>query len=114
LKGLIIGTFLFFVAQLLVWFTNNGQFLWPWFKKNPIIIAVVSGTVCGYMFIIGTRYIAEYYGGLVWPGRFIGFSAGILSFAFLTWYFLGEGINLKTAVSLVLAILLIVIQLFWK
>ena len=97
----------------MVWFQTNGQFMWPWFKKNPIIIAL-AGSVAGYMFIIATKYVAEYYDGLIWPGRFIGFSSGIMSFTFLTWYFLGEGINFKTAVSLFLAILLIVIQLFWK
>ena len=114
MKNLILGIFLFTAAQILVWFTNNGQFIWPFFKKNPAVIAVVSGTVCGYMFIMGTKYIAGYYDGLIWPGRFIGFSAGILCFAFLTWYFLGEGITIKTAISLVLAVCLILIQLFWK
>ena len=113
MKGLGFGIFLYFVAQLIVWFQTNGQFIWPFFKKYPVIIALV-GSVAGYLFIIGTKYVAGYYGGLVWPGRFIGFSAGILSFTFLTWYFLGEGINLKTAVSLLLAVCLILIQLFWK
>ena len=113
MKNLVFGISLFFTAQLLVWFQTNGQFIWPFFKKNPVLIAI-GGSVAGYLFIIGTKYIAEYYGGLVWPGRFIGFSAGIVSFTFLTWYFLGEGINLKTAVSLLLAICLILIQLFWK
>jgi hypothetical protein len=113
LKNLFFGIFLYFIAQLLVWFQTNGHFLWPWFKNNPILIAI-GGSVAGYLFIIGTTHVAGYYDGLVWPGRFIGFAAGILSFAFLTWYFLGEGINLKTAVSLLLAVCLILIQLFWK
>ena len=66
------------------------------------------------MFIMGTKYVAAYYDGLIWPGRFIGFSSGIFCFTILTWYFLGEGINVKTGISLLLAIALITIQLFWK
>ena len=36
------------------------------------------------------------------------------AFAFLTWYFMGEGINTKTMVSLALAFALICVQLLWK
>jgi len=55
-----------------------------------------------------------HFDGLLWPSRFIGFSTGIVTFAALTYIFMDEGINLKTAVSLVLALALIIIQLFWK
>lgn len=66
------------------------------------------------MFIRATAFIAAHYDGALWPGRFIGFSMGIFSFAFLTWAFMGEGINTKTMVSLLLAIALISVQLLWK
>ena len=105
---------LFFAGQTMIWFQTNGQFISPWAKKNPIIISVLGGTIISYMFIKATAYIAGYYDGALWPGRFIGFSLGIASFAFLTWYFMGEGINSKTMVSLGLAVLLICVQLFWK
>lgn len=105
---------LFLVGQTLIWFQTNGQFINDWAKRNPFIVSLVGGTVISYMFIHATRLIAEYYGGLVWPGRFIGFSMGITSFALLTWVFMGEGINMKTAVSLILAFALIAVQLFWK
>jgi len=105
---------LFFAGQTMIWFQTNGQFISPWAKKNTIIISVLGGTIISYMFIKATAYIAGYYDGALWPGRFIGFSLGITSFAFLTWYFMGEGINSKTMVSLGLAVLLICVQLFWK
>lgn len=105
---------LFLAGQTLIWFQTNGQFINEWAKKNPLILSVVGGTTISYMFIKATALIAEYYGGALWPGRFIGFSMGITSFAFLTWFFMGEGINMKTAVSLVLAFALISVQLFWK
>ena len=79
------------------------------YYSNQLPITVIS-----YMFIKATALIAAHYDGALWPGRFIGFSMGITSFAFLTWYFLGEGINAKTGVSLCLAFALISVQLFWK
>ena len=53
-------------------------------------------------------------GGLLWPARFIGFGVGMIIYAIGVWYFFSEGINMKTTVSLGLAILLIIIQVLWK
>ena len=39
---------------------------------------------------------------------------GIMSFAMLTNYFMGEGISTKVIVSLILAVTLVLIQVFWK
>jgi len=114
MKNLLIGMLLYFGAQLMVWYQTNSQFIWPWAKKHPFLIAMAFGGLTTYMFILGTKYVASYYGGILWPGRFIGFSVGVLIFAALTYLHLNEGINLKTAVSLVLATALIIIQLFWK
>jgi Kef-type K+ transport system membrane component KefB len=88
--------------------------MWPWFKKNPFIVALMGGTLVSYMFIKATAFVASYYDGLIWPGRFIGFAIGILSFALLTNYFMNEGVNAKTFISLILATAIIAIQLFWK
>jgi len=98
----------------MIWFQTNGQFVWPWFKKNPIIISVLGGTIISYIFIKATSLIANYYGGAIWPGRFIGFSLGILSFSTLTYFLMGEEINTKTAICLTLATCIILIQIFWK
>ena len=114
MRALIYGIFLFLLGQSLIWFQTNGQFLWTWCKKNPLLIAIIGGSTISYIFIEATRLIAEHYDGLLWPGRFLGFSMGITSFAFLTYYFMGEGITMKTWVSLGLAALLICVQLFWK
>lgn len=114
MRGLIYGILLFVLGQSMIWFQTNGQFVWPWFKKNPLLVSLMGGTIVSYMFIHATRMVAEYNNGLIWPGRFIGFSAGIITFAILTHYFLNEGITVKTAVSLFLAVCLVSIQLFWK
>ena len=114
MRGLLTGMLLFLAGQTMIWFQTNGQFISPWIKKNPIFVSILGGTIISYMFIRATALIAGYYDGAIWPGRFIGFSMGITSFAFLTWYFMGEGINTKTLDSLGLATCLICVQLFWK
>lgn len=113
MKNLLIGIGLYIISQTLVWFQSNGQFLWPFFKKNTWLIALLGSGV-GYMFIVGTKYIAEHYDGQIWPGRFIGFSIGMVTYAIFTYYFMGEGMNLKTTICLMLSFCIILIQIFWK
>tara|TARA_R110000744_G_scaffold129070_3_gene236408 strand:+ start:2464 stop:2763 length:300 start_codon:yes stop_codon:yes gene_type:complete len=99
---------------VLIWFQTNGQFLWKWFKENPLILSVVGGSIVSYAFIYATKFAYEHFDGLLWPGRFLGFALGISSYALLTWWFMGEGISAKTFVSLILSAVIISIQLFWK
>jgi hypothetical protein len=114
MSKLLIGFLLFFLGQGAVWFQTNGQFVWPWFKKNPLAVSVIMGTAISYILIYATRFMVDHFDGLLWPGRFIAFGSGIVSFTFLTWYFLGEGFTPKTAVSLIIACSLIGIQILWK
>jgi len=114
MRNLIVGVILFVFAQCLIWIQTNGQFVWPFFKKNPLLISIMGGTLISYVFIKGTALVAEHFDGLLWPGRFLGFSIGVFIFGYMTWHFLGEGLTTKTMVSLLLAFMLICVQLFWK
>lgn len=114
MKNLIIGVTLMVLGQTLIWYQTNGQFVWEWFKKNPLILSIGFGTIISYLFIYATRYLVAYFDGLLWPGRFIGFGMGMISFSILTWYFMGEGLSTKTIVSLGLALILVSIQILWK
>ena len=114
MRNLINGILLLAFGQALVWFQTNGQFIWPFFKRNPIIIAMIGGSIVSYTFILGTKALAEYYGGTLWPGRFIGFSVGMIIFTTLTYIIMNEGLNAKTLTSLMLAVILMCVQLFWK
>jgi hypothetical protein len=58
--------------------------------------------------------VVTYFGGTLWENRLLGFGMGMISFSLLTYIFMGEGVNLKTVVSLILATSLVLIQLFWK
>ena len=72
------------------------------------------GLPISYILIYASRYVVEGFDGLLWPGRLLGFSTGMIIMAGLTYLHLGEGITLKTAVTLVLAFAIVMIQLLWK
>jgi len=114
MRNLTIGLLLIFIGQAMIWFQTNGQFVWDSFKRNTLLLSVGLGSIISYLFIVGTRYLVVHFDGLLWPGRFIAFGMGIISFTALTWYYLGEGLSTKTIISLMLAFLLVGIQILWK
>lgn len=110
---LIIGTLLFLLGQTLVWYQINGQFLSTWMKEHPLAVSFL-GVPISYVYIYATRDLVNAFNGDLWPQRLIGFSMGMIAFAFLTWIHFHQAITLKTAVTLALATAIVVIQIVWK
>ena len=104
---------LIFISQLIIWFQINGQFISTWMKEHPLAVSFL-GVPISYVYIYATQYLVEAFNGDLWPQRLIGFSTGMFAFAFLTWFHLNQAITLKTAVTLALAIAIVVIQIIWK
>ena len=113
LNNLVVGITLFALTHIIIWFQVNGQFVWPWAKENPMLMAIL-GLPISYILIIATKYIVAGFDDLLWPGRFIGFGVGMVVYAIMVSYFFNEGINLKTLTSLILATGLVCVQVFWK
>jgi hypothetical protein len=113
IQKLIGGTLLFLLGQTLVWYQINGQFLSEWVKQRPFLMSCL-GIPISYVYIYATQYTTEAFDGDLWPQRLIGFSMGMIAFAFLTWIHLNQGITMKTAVTLALATAIVVIQIIWK
>ena len=114
MSKLVLGILCFALGQTMIWYQTNGQFKWKWVADHPILLALMFGAIISYTYILGTKYIVEHFDGLLWPGRLIGFGIGAICFAILTYIYMGEGITPKTAVSLILAITLVSIQILWK
>ena len=72
------------------------------------------GVPISYILIYASRYVVEGFDGLLWPGRLIGFSTGMVIMAILTYIHLDEGITFKTGVTLLLAFIIVMVQLYWK
>jgi len=114
MNNLIAAFALFFLAQGIVWFQTNGQFIWPWFDKHPILISFTIGGLAQLIFLTATNKAVEHFNGLFWPGRFIAFATGMVIFAGLTYLFRGEGMNVKTVICVLLSLAIICLQIFWK
>ena len=114
-KDLLIGIAAFFVAHVLTFYQLNGQFLksTDWFRNNVTAVAA-TGIILSFFYIWGTKYAVQGMGGLLWPARFIGFGVGMVIYAVMVNHYFSEGINTKTLTSLILALALICIQVFWK
>jgi len=113
LNNILTGLSLFFITHIIIWLQVNGQFIWPWAKDHPWIMATL-GLPISYILIVATKFIVAGFDGLLWPGRLVGFGSGMIVMAILTWYFLGEGLNTKTISSLLVATGLVCMQVFWK
>jgi len=112
-KSVLVGIVWFLLGHIAVFFQLNGQFKWDWFKDNTILLAI-CGIPISFLYIWGTKYAVEGFDGQLWPARFLGFSIGMVVYAFGVAYFFKQGITPKVAVSLVLASTLLAVQLFWK
>jgi hypothetical protein len=113
LTKFIYGCLYFILGQLLVWYQINGQFLNDWVKNNPIWVSLL-GIPISLVYIEGTRYLVESFNGEMWPQRLVGFAMGILTFAVLTYIHFGETLTPKTIVTVLLSLLIVLIQVFWK
>ena len=65
------------------------------------------------MFFKATRLSYIAFDGVLWPGRLIAFGISIIVFTMLTWVLLGEAITMKTFVSLILSIIIVLVQIIW-
>tara|TARA_A100001201_G_scaffold62170_1_gene59124 strand:- start:36 stop:386 length:351 start_codon:yes stop_codon:yes gene_type:complete len=113
ITALVLCLIIFFIVQVITWFQLNGQFFSPWFKNNVFLLCLM-GIPISWLYIEATRMGFIAFDGLIWPGRLLGFAMGILTFAICANVFMGEGLNTKTIISLVLATILTLIQVFWK
>jgi hypothetical protein len=112
-KQFFIMIGLVFLAQLVIWFQLNGQFIWQSFNKYTWALAIL-GVPISYILIKATKagYLA--FNGILWPQRLICFATGIIIFSILTWIFMDEGISTKTMICLILSVTIVLIQVLWN
>ena len=108
-KDVLMCVLLLFIAQIVIWFQLNGQLKWEWFKDNYFLMSLM-GIPISYVLLLTTKYGFQGFGEL-WPIRLMGFATGMISFPFITYFILGEGITLKTGISILLATVIMIIQL---
>lgn len=73
-----------------------------------------AGWPISLILIYASRYVVSGFDGLLWPGRLVGFASGMMVMALFTYIHMGEGISMKTGITLLLALAITLIQVFWR
>ena len=111
--ALLIGILLGFLAQTLTFFQLQGSLKYEWFKNN-YWLTVFMGIPISMLFMESVKQMVTAYGGQLWPSRLIGFSIGAIVFTWLSWWLFKEPLTMKTMVSLLFAVGILCVQIFWK
>lgn len=114
MKNLLLGMGLSLLAHIMIWFQANLQFFNVWAKNNMIAIALMFAVPISLCVIKSTSFLVAHFDGMFWPGRLLGFGMGSLVFATLIYTIMGEGINMKSFISILLSLVIVLIQIFWK
>jgi hypothetical protein len=111
--ALLIGIGFGFLAQISTFFQLQGPLKFEWFKNN-YWLTVLMGIPISMMFIESVKHMVIAYNGQMWPSRLIGFSIGAVVFTWLSWWLFKEPLTMKTMVSLLFAVGILGVQIFWK
>ena len=108
---MVIAIILFFLNNIIIWYQLNSQLVWEWAKTSKAMwFSALLGVPISLFFWYATRIGYEGFGNL-WSVRFIGFATSMLTFPVMTYFYLGEVITLKTGITIILAIIIMLLQL---
>jgi hypothetical protein len=111
--NLLIGMFFGFLAQVATFYQLQGPLKFEWFKNN-YWLTVLMGIPISMLFMYSVKNMVMAFDGQMWPSRLIGFSIGAIVFSLLSWTIFNEPLTTKTIVCLVLAVAILLVQLFMK
>lgn len=101
---------LFFLNNIIIWYQLNSQLVWEWAKTSKAIwFSALLGVPISLFFLYATRIGYEGFGNL-WAVRFMGFATSMMTFPIMTYFYLGEVITLKTTITILLAIVIMILQ----
>ena len=107
---IIITILILFLNNIIIWYQLNGQLVWDFWKSpKGIATSLLMGIPITGLFWLATKWGYQGFGSL-WPVRFLGFATSMMTFPIMTWLYLGEAITLKTAITILLAIIIMILQ----
>ena len=110
-KYIVTSILLFIIGNVLVWYQLNSQLVWDWAKGNKSMwIMSLLGIPISLLFWLCTKWGYIGFGNL-WAVRWLAFGSSMLVFPLMTYFYLGETITLKTLISIILAIIIMLLQL---
>lgn len=113
MRNFILGVLLSIVGQVLAFFQLQGHIKYTWLKNN-LWFPVLLGIPVSIIFMLSINYLIKAYDGALWPSRIIGFSIGTIMYGIMSKLLFDEKISIKTGVCLGLAVVIILVQVFWE
>ena len=111
--NLLYGILYGIVGQIISFLQLQGNVKYGWFDKYPLLV-LLSAIPSTYLYVKSVDYLVAWGDGQLWPSRLIGFGIGIIIFVTLSMILFKEPLTLKTITCLLLALSILLIQLFWK
>ena len=110
-RYIVISILAFIVGNILIWYQLNSQLVWDWAKGNKSMwIMSLLGIPISLLMWLCTKLGYIGFGNL-WAVRWLAFGSSMLVFPLMTYFYLGETITLKTLISIILAIIIMLLQL---
>lgn len=111
IKSLIISSSLLVVINILIWFSNNYQFI-NYIKNRALIICIILAIPISILSFYATKYGYDALNS-IWSLKLIAFGISNIIFVFLTWTLMKESpLTFKTLACLFLSFIIISIQIF--
>ena len=58
-KDILLGALLYLLGQYITFIQLNGQFIWEYAKKHPLMMSLL-GFPISYIFLLATKYLSTY------------------------------------------------------
>ena len=113
MNRLLLGIIFGILGQVFSFMQLQGSIKYGWYQKYPILI-LLSSIPAAWFYIKSVENLVGWADGELWPSRLIGFGIGIIVFVILSLILFKEPITLKTLTCLMLAVSILLVQMFWK
>tara|TARA_B100000287_G_scaffold399653_1_gene418165 strand:- start:1151 stop:1498 length:348 start_codon:yes stop_codon:yes gene_type:complete len=111
MNKLYLSLLMQFVGGVIAFFQLQGWCVWP---DKPFLRSLswmyLTSLAIAPLFFYSTKMSYEHFGAF-WNMRLAGFGIGTIIFGVLAWTLIGEVPTLKTIISLLLALAIILIQI---
>ena len=111
-KYIVISTVVFILTQILIWYQLNSQLVWKWAEgyKSMLWMSLLGIPISALLWYC-TKW--GYIGfGSLWAVRFMGFATSMMIYPIMTYFYLGEPMTLKVIITIILAVIIMLLQLF--
>ena len=101
------------VAQIITFLQLQGPYRYDVLRNHPVPVLLMAVPIA-WLFTKSTHYFYIASEGQLWPGRLIGFGIGMIVFSLMSYALFKEPMTMKTIVTLILSVLIVCLQVFWK